>query len=150
VPHAANLDLINHIINEDWVDQTSGACGGSYTRGDVQRAIGELIETRQSTSGLGSWSQRRADEIVADAIVNADLYEPGCFDQMAVTLVPIGAGGNVTAQVIVAQVTVIEVDLDCDPILSGNGETAWADGNISFKRSWAGYWDYTLGSETCQ
>ena len=65
-------------------------------------------------------------------------------------LVPINAGGGVTAQVIVAQVTVIEVDLNCEPILSGSGETAWGDGDIAFKRSWASYWEYTVGSETCQ
>ena len=33
VPYGENLDLINHIVNQDWVGQTSSACGGSYPVG---------------------------------------------------------------------------------------------------------------------
>lgn len=150
VENSVNFDLVNWIINQDYVGQPSSGCSGSYTFGDVQRSIWTLVEDNVSSSGLGSWSQCRVNEIVAAATSQGVDFEPGCFEQMAVMLVPVNAAGNPRAQVIVAQVTVIEVDLECDPILGGQ-ETAWADGDLTWRRGggWGSYWEYEVGTTTC-
>lgn len=145
VEHPENLDQVNWIINQDFVGQPSSGCSGSYTMGDVQRAIWTLVEDNLSTAGLGPWSQCRVDEIVAASTFEGEGFEPGCFDQMAVVLAP--TSGN--HQILVAQVLVIEVDPECTPIVGGE-ETAWADGDYDFRRSWATYFDYEVGSQTCQ
>ncbi len=139
-----NLDQVNWILNQEYIGTGSPTCTGSYTFGDVQRSIWTLIEDDLSTSGLGSWSQCRVNEILSAAAASGDGFEPGCMDQIAVMLVPTSAN----AQRIVAQALVIEVDLECTPIL-GSQETAWADGDIDFRRSWASYWGYEVGSATC-
>lgn len=138
-----NLDAVNWVLNQDFIGQPS-ACGGVYTFGDVQRSIWTLIEDGINGGGLGSWSQCRVDEILAGAATSGEGFEPGCMEQMAVMLVPVSAN----AQIIVAQALVIEVDLECTPILGGQ-ETAWADGDLDFRRSWASYWEYEVGSATC-
>ena len=86
---------------------------------------------------------------LAAAAAGGEAYEPGCFEQMAVMLVPTDAAGNASNQVIISQVTVIEVDLECTPIVGGE-ETAWADGDYDFRKSWATYFDYEVGSQTCE
>jgi hypothetical protein len=149
VEHPENLDQVNWVINQDFVGQPSPTCSGSYTMGDVQRSIWTLVEDNLSTSGLGAWSQCRVDEILAGAAAGGEAYEPGCFEQMAVMLVPINANDAQNAQVIISQVTVIEIDLECTPIVGGE-ETAWADGDYDFRRSWATYFDYEVGSQTCE
>ena len=148
VDQPENLDQVNWILNQDFIGQTSPGCGGAYTMGDVQRSIWTLIEGTNSTAGLGSWSQCRVNEIVAAAVAAGEGFEPGCMQQMAVLLVPINASGGQAAQIIVAQVTVIEVDLECAPILGGE-ETAWAAGEYDFRRSWASYFEYEVGSASC-
>ena len=149
VEHPENLDQVNWVINQDFVGQASTGCSGSYTMGDVQRAIWTLVEDNLSTAGLGAWSQCRVNEILAGAAAGGEAYEPGCFEQMAVMLVPTNAAGNTSNQIIISQVTVIEVDLECTPIVGGE-ETAWADGDYDFKKSWATYFDYEVGSQTCE
>jgi len=143
VENPATFDQVNWILNQDFVGTASPRCAGSYTSGDVQRSIWALVEDGQSGAGLGSWSQCRVDEILAGAAVEGPGFEPGCFDQIAVMLVPING-----AQTLIAQVLVIEVDLECTPIVGGE-ETAWGDGDLSFKRSWGSYWEYEVGSATC-
>ncbi len=144
VEYPENLDEVNWIINQDFVGQTSG-CGGAYTMGDVQKAIWTLVEDTPSNAGLGAWSQCRVDEILAGASSYGVDYQPGCFEQLAVILAPV----STNRQVLVAQVTTIEVDLECTPIVGGE-ETAWAQGPYDFKKSWAMYFDYEVGSETCE
>jgi hypothetical protein len=142
------LDNVNWLINQDLVGQPSPGCGGTYTSSDLQRSIWTLVETTNSTAGLGSWSQCRVNELVAAANASGEGFTPGCMEQMLVILVPINANGVPNSQIIVAQVTVIEVDLECAPILNGQ-ETAWAAGNYAFRQSWASYFDYEVGSATC-
>jgi len=142
VEHPENMGLVNWIINQGYVGDSSPA-GGVYTYGDVQRAIWTLIEDNNSTAGLGSWDQDRVDEILADAAADGADFTPGCEDTVAVLLVPVNSSGDTTNQIIIAQVTFIEVGVPCDPILGGD-ETAWADGPHDFRRSWAMYMDYTV------
>jgi len=148
VEQPEDLDRVNWIINQDFIGQASPTCSGNYTYGDVQRSIWTLIEDGLSTAGLGSWSACRVAEILAAAEAYGEGFEPGCMQQMAVMLVPLNAAGDPRAQIIVAQVLVIEVDLECTPILGGE-ETAWANGELSFKRSWASYFEYEVGSASC-
>jgi hypothetical protein len=44
VEYPNNLDLVNYIINQGYIGKAATPCDGSYTYGDVQRAIWELIE----------------------------------------------------------------------------------------------------------
>ncbi len=139
-----NLDQVNWILNQEFIGQGSTSCGGTYTFGDIQRSIWSLIEDNLSGAGLGSWSQCRVDQILSLAAASGEGFEPSCMEQIAVMLVPTSAN----AQRIVAQALVIEVDLECTPILGGQ-ETAWADGDLDFRRSWASYWEYEVGTATC-
>jgi hypothetical protein len=73
VENPRNLDLVNYVINQEWLTRSSSSCGGVYDYGEVQRAIWQLIKDTPSTVGLGTWSptrQCRADEIYYDALAN--------------------------------------------------------------------------------
>jgi len=86
VDHPENIDLINWILNNDFLGNTS-ACGGIYTFGDIQKAIWDLIEDEiPGTALLGDWSQCRADEITADAKANGEGYQPEPGDILGVIL----------------------------------------------------------------
>lgn len=86
-----NLDLVNWVINQDFVGKTSG-CGGVYTWGDVQWAIWKLVDGREPDAGvlssLQDWSECRAQEIVDAAIANGEGFVPGCGDVMGIILAP--------------------------------------------------------------
>jgi hypothetical protein len=132
-----NLDLVNYIINQGWVGQTSG-CGGAYTYGDVQRAIWTLVDDANSTAGLGSWSQCRVDEILADAYANGEGYVPGGADDcgfVAVILRPISAN----AQITIAQVTLAALPGTCIEITED--ETAWGFGPCQLDKGWG--WSFS-------
>lgn len=137
IEYPENLDLVNWILNQAYVGQPALGCSGTYTYGDVQRAIWALIEDAQSASGLGSWSQCRVDEILAAAYANGEGFEPGCGDSIAVILAPIGG-----QQTLVAQVTFIDIGLECTPIYQT--ETAWGDGEDFPGKNWATYINYKV------
>jgi hypothetical protein len=61
-----NKGLVDYILSQDYVGKTS-LCGGTFTYGDVQRAIWTVIDDDLSTSGIGPWSQCRVDEILSNA-----------------------------------------------------------------------------------
>jgi hypothetical protein len=136
-----NLDLVNYIVNQGYVGQTSPS-GGSYTYGDVQRAIWGLVDDSQSTAGLGSWSQARVDEILADALANGEGFVPECDGSVAVILNPIREDGSTGAQITIAQVTFAEVGIGCEPLYQD--ETAWASGMAFEGNGWAMYFTYTV------
>jgi hypothetical protein len=134
-----NLPKVNYIINQDYVGNT--ACGGgTYTYGDVQRAIWELIENAPfSTSGLGTWTQAHVDCIKEDANTdqtNNGPFVPGCGDSVAVIFAPATVN-----QVVLAQVVFGEQDIaQC----IYQDETAWADGTeFAADRGWATYFTHT-------
>ena len=143
----ANMDQVNWIVNQGYVGTVSPGGYGMYTYGDVQRAIWTLVDPN-STSGLGSWSQLRVDEILAAAALGGPGYEPGCGDVVAVILNPVNA-----VQVTIAQTTFIELGVPCDD----REETAWGGvwtGEEGFPgffgdkfvegSTWAGYFTYTI------
>jgi hypothetical protein len=142
VEHPENLDLVNWIINQDYVEKDSTCCG-VFTYGDVQRAIWELIEDDPYGSGLGPWEQCRVDEILVAAYANGEGFMPGCGDSVAVILEPFEMC-MCPQQVIIAQVSFIDVGLDCTPIY-GEGETAWGDGEeFNIGKNWATYFTYSI------
>jgi hypothetical protein len=136
-----NLDLVNWIINQGYVGQDvttvfpDTACTGNITYGDIQRSIWELVEDNQSTSGINPWSPCRVAEILAAAQANGEGFEPGCGDVVAVILAPVNG-----QQVIIAQVTLIEVGVPCETI----DETAWGEGLEFPGKNWAMYFEYTV------
>jgi len=143
VDRPENLDLVNWVINQGFVGKVSPGGFGTYTYGDVQRAIWELIDDGQSASGLGSWDGRRVTEIVMAAQTNGEGFIPGCDDYVAVLLQPVGEGDVTTNQVItVAQVTFASVGIPCVPIFEY--ETAWGDGADFLGKNWATYFIYTV------
>jgi hypothetical protein len=100
---------------------------GPITYGDIQRAIWGLIDNTQSTSGVGSFSNARADELADRAYLH--VYEngefiPECGDTVALVLQPVNASGGTNAQVTIAQVTLAELGIPCE----GGEETAWGEG----------------------
>jgi hypothetical protein len=140
VEYPENLDLVNWIINQGFVGQAS-ICGGTYTYGDVQRAIWALIEDNQSTSGLGAWSQCRVDEILAAAYASGEGFMPGCDDYVAVILQPVD-GQQVIS---IAQVTFASVGVPCSPLFEY--ETAWGAGFDFPGKNWATYLMYVVQGE---
>lgn len=107
-----NLDLVNWIINQDFIGKPAVDCAGEYTYGDVQLAIWDLIEDYVTNfSGLGPYSQDRANEIKNAAIANGEGYEPGCDELVALILAPFDPPDY---QTIIAQVILGEYLLDCE------------------------------------
>jgi hypothetical protein len=137
VEYPDNLDLVNWIVNQDFVGQPSPGCSGNYTYGDVQRAIWTLVEDNPSESGLGAWSQCRVDEILAAASANGEGFEPDCGDVVAVIFAPVNG-----QQVIIAQVIVGEVPVPCTPIYCD--ETAWGGVEPFAGNNWATYINYVV------
>ncbi|UCD52870.1 MAG: hypothetical protein JSW27_09565 [Phycisphaerales bacterium] len=143
IEYPENLDKVNYIINQGYVGQPSPTCGGNYTYGDVQRAIWALVEDNLSTSGLGPWSQCRVDEILAAASANGEGYVPPCGGVFAVILAAVSG-----QQVVIAQVTTIEVEVPCVPVF--DDETAWGGPYPETRfndKDWSIYFTYTVQDE---
>ncbi len=88
--HPENFDKVNWILNQSFVGSESPS-GGTYTFGDLQWAIWELIDDRncQSCAYLGDdWSVTKGQEIVDMSLAEGEGFEPGNGDALAVVLVP--------------------------------------------------------------
>jgi hypothetical protein len=105
VDYPENLSIVNWIINQDFVGEES-TCNGTYTYGDVQKAIWELVEDNPMGSGLGSWDQCRVDEILEVAYEDGEGFVPECGDQVAIILKPGPPGRH--------QTLIIEVEIQCE------------------------------------
>lgn len=139
VEYPEDLDLVNWILNQGFEEQASPDCGGSYTYGDVQRAIWEIVEDAQSTYGLGAWSQCRVDEILAGAVAYGEGFVPGCGDDVGVIFQYVDG-----ARVTIAGVELSDPGAFCIPVY--RYETAWGDGLNFPGRSWATYITYGVQS----
>jgi len=134
-----NLDIVNWIINQGFTDKISQCNGQPYTFGDVQRAIWEFIDNKQSTGGLGSWSSCSSQEIIDQARAEGDGYEPGCGDRLALIFIPVEEG-NIVAQIIIGQIVIGEKVIPCEQVSTGECETAWGAGTRFIERgNWATY-----------
>jgi len=121
-----NLDLVNYILNQDIVGQSSSCPpayegdDGIYTYGDVQQAIWYLLEGGRSgypdfEYSLGPWSECRRDEIVADALANGVDFVPGCGECVGVIVIPEASVPEDVRQAVLVMI--------CGP---GGDETVWA------------------------
>jgi hypothetical protein len=129
IEYPENFDLVTWILNQDYVGKAS-TCNGTYTYGDIQRAIWALIDNVNSvTPILRAWDQCRVDEILAAAEANGEGYVPGCGENMWVILAAPGA-----------QPIIIPLPIEC----GGEEETAWAAGYDFPGKNWAMYFTYTV------
>ena len=137
VDYPENLDLVNYIMNQDYIGKAA-SCGGVYTPGDVQQAIWQLVDFDPSAGCCeGPSVQCRVNEILADAVANGEGYEPVCGEKAVVILVPTDG----------SQPIIIMVDVPCE-----GDETAWGavdEGEIRFvvKGNWATYFTYESACE---
>ena len=136
-----NLDLVNWILNQDFVGQ-------GFTYGEVQKAIWELVDpTRigQFSFTLGPFDQANVDQITAAAIANGEGFVPSCGELVGIVLIP--HDWDPVTQTVGAkrQILIIALPVDC--------ETAWAFGakppeNVSqiteFEKSWGWFFKYTI------
>jgi hypothetical protein len=104
-----NLDLVNWILNADFVGRPSPS-GGKYTYGDIQRLIWDLLDNENISYGLDPWSQQRVDEIHEKALANGEGFIPNCNQEMMVVLVPVGKN-----RAIIAQPIAITIPVPCIP-----------------------------------
>ena len=145
VDRPLNFDLINWILNQDFVGKLSENGTDAYTMGDVQWAMWELIDGANcvSCTYLDPYVAARANEIVLMALANGDGYEPGEGDVLAVVLDPIPVLGEDKKQVVI-----IPYPLECEPEQAC--ETAFArgtDGNTCFSETPEEFsrWGWTIG-----
>ncbi|MHC4558714.1 MAG: hypothetical protein ACYS80_15590 [Planctomycetota bacterium] len=127
-----NLDLVNWILNQNYVGESSPGGYGIYTYGDVQRAIWELLDDGQSTASIDPWSEDRVNEILTAAAANGAGFVPGCGDDVAIILVPFDAQGN-QKQALIIKLNIQTLE-----------ETAWGDGDDFPGRNWAMYFTYLV------
>lgn len=104
-----NLDLVNWILNADFVGRLSPS-GGKYTYGDIQRLIWGLLDNDNMSWGLDPWSQERVDEIYEKAAANGEGFIPGCNQELMLILVPVGKN-----RMIIAQPIGITIPVPCIP-----------------------------------
>lgn len=131
VIYPENLDLVNWILNQDFVGKTSPLYGTAYTFADVQIAIYNLLDNQVTYSHMnGNFDLNRVAEIKAAAFANGEGFEPVCGDVLAVILKPIE---NI-------QPMIIPIPLTCGT------NTVWAYGvpgsesPIKFDHGWGWYW----------
>jgi hypothetical protein len=146
IEYPDNLSSVNWVINQGFPGRNS-TCGGTFTDGDVQRAIWELLEDDQPTDGLQTWDQCRVNEIVAAATQQGYGYIPGCDDSVAVILNPVGHRGENIARIAIAEIDLGTTSIGCQRRSPGDCETAWAQslgGDIPFPRGggWGSYFEY--------
>lgn len=128
IDHPENLDLVNWIINQGFVGKQGS--NGTYTYGDVQRAIWRLVDDVPGYETYTGYDEDRVGEILAAANANGRGFKPGPGDLVAIVLVPEGG-----------QVIIIVVPVPC-----GEGEeTAWGAGTrFVEKGNWGTYFNYTV------
>lgn len=96
-----NLDIVNWILNQDYVGKESPNESGAYTYGHVQWAIWELLNSYNCnicdnlTNPTGTWRDdptnlERAQEILEAGLQYGEDYVPGCGEKIGVVLVPDG------------------------------------------------------------
>jgi hypothetical protein len=130
-----NLDLVNYVLNQRHIGKPSN-CGGSYTFGDVQRAIWELIEDHQSdTAYLGPWNQCRVDEIIADAYAYGEGFVPSPGQTTAIILKPTNK--------LDGQISIIELTIHCE--FGRVSRNAWGAGLEFPGNMWATYFRINPG-----
>ena len=137
-----NLDLVNYIINQEYVGNPSG-CDGDYTVGDVQLAIWELVDDEVADArdyfidNEIEYNDCRVDEIIDDAEAN-DGFVPGCGELLAIILEPT----SIDEVYNYGQLAIIGIPIPCE--YKTKCETAWGQGTDFDQSNWAMYFTYTI------
>ena len=139
IEYPQNLDLVNWLLNQNYVGTYSPGGYGIYTYGDIQRAIWTLVDDTNSTSGLGAYSQYRVNEIVNAALLSGEGFVPGCNEQFAILFDPHTSSGS-QQQVVIGQTTLATLGIACET----RSETAWGWGSQFPGSSWAQYFNFTV------
>lgn len=124
-----NLPLLNWIINNIKVGEASPGGLGDYTRGDIQRAIWQLMEEYPTLNDLneGPFSQARIDKIIEMAYAsNGRNFKPVCGENVILIIWLPGI-----------QTGIFEYPVPC----GGESDTVWAYGehtfvNLRIARKW--------------
>lgn len=115
-----NLPLVNWIINYDFVGKVSPGGFGTYTLGDVQKALWILMEeipNHDPFGGVGPFNNDRVNEIVTKALAEGVGFIPGCGQFVAIIILVPGQ-----------QITILRYPVPC----GGGSETVWAYGENTF------------------
>jgi hypothetical protein len=131
-----NLDNVNWVLNQGFPGKTAPGGMGTFTYGDIQLAIWTLLEDEHNTAGVGWYSPARVEYIVQEALTTGEGFKPDCGGVVAIILNPVDV--SVPVQITVAQVTIINYHLVCNPLYSGT-ETAWGMGYDFGGSNWAKY-----------
>ena len=65
IEYPENLDIVNYILNQDYVGKTSPGGYGIYTYSDIQIAIWLFIDDNLNSAGISAYDQNR---IIEDTI----------------------------------------------------------------------------------
>jgi hypothetical protein len=140
IDHTENLDLVNWIVNQNYVGQTSPGGFGEYTSDDVQCAIWRLLDDPPLLAPDGSLrcesQSDRVDEILAAAYANGEGFVPGCNEYLLVLLAPTFSWCSDYCKQIIG----IPVPIPCEDF----DETAWGSGTDFPGKNWATYFNYTI------
>ncbi|HAZ14140.1 MAG TPA: hypothetical protein DCY86_15235 [Bdellovibrionales bacterium] len=134
-----NFDLVNWILNQHYVDQTSASGQGVYTYGDLQKAIWTLLDDETSTSSLGVYNEERVQEILTNAKALGENFVPGCKEIVAIVFDPKTSSGA-QQQVLIGQATAADLGVACET----RKETSWGKGKEFRGKLWAEYFNYHL------
>ena len=131
-----NFDLVNWLLNQNFIGQTSTGFGGTYTFGDVQRAIWYLVDDSNCSlcEFLGPYEDARSLELVAAAEANGQGFEPGPGQIIAIVLIP--TDGE-------TQSVIIPYKLKCKEYKCG--DTAFALGETCFLEEGFDRWGWVIG-----
>lgn len=136
VDRPENFDRVNWLLNQNIIGQPSTGFGGTYTFGDLQRAIWYLVDDSNCTlcAYLGPYEDARALELVAAAEANGVGFEPGAGQIIAIVLVP--TDGE-------TQTVIIPYELKCKEYKCG--DTAFALGETCFLDEGFDRWGWVIG-----
>ena len=136
VEHPENMDLVNWVLNQGLVGKMSPNGYGTYTYGDVQKAIWTLVDDASDAAGLGASDQNRVNEILTAAHACGEGFIPSCGQIAALVFVPINTCGGIVSQVIIGQVVIGQFGIPC----CGQCETAWGEGKTFKEGFGASQW----------
>lgn len=136
VENPENFDLVNWILNQDYIGQVSPS-GGVYAWQDVQQAIWQLLDEPYEIDGD---DPVHVQEIKDAATAYGEGFVPECWEYVAIVLVPVNEQGE-----LVGQPMIIKQPRPCD-----YDETAWGDGDYfntdreEGRGDWSMYIRYTI------
>ncbi|TYA71826.1 hypothetical protein [Seonamhaeicola marinus] len=145
-----NFDLINWILNQDYVGSVSPS-GGTYTYGHVQWAIWELLDNNNCqicsnlTNPTGNWTSdssnlTKGQEILNAAIANGEDFIPSCGDLIGIVLIPDGKQPLIITKEIPRKLKGCETAFAIGNTTDGEGDDSTCFIEDGFSR-----WGWTIG-----